>query len=279
MKILFKHGHLIVDENTEYLDGAILVEDDKILKVYPHSTKIKDEFEDTKIIDLKDSILMPAYFDCHYNNPSKGVTYYLRNIENDEIYHDDGKCLGYFIDDPNNINELINKYQNIKGVCVAPELNKHHDLLNNNSIKVLLGKSNVLYKDININYDGIRCIFDYTDELNSKNPSLANAAFKDDVYVEFNTNIDDSLLRIILKNITSKRLILTSDNMHESVIKLKKMNVDNTDILAYTSLNALRLYELDNHYGSLRKGKKASFNIMDKNYNIIFVYSEGVIYE
>lgn len=276
MKLLFIHGHLIVDENTEFLDGAIYIEDDRILKVYPQSNKIKDNFEDTEIIDLKNNILMPAFFDCHYTKNQKGVGYYLRNTEYYEAYEDDDRCLGYFLDDPEYLIELTNKYNNIKGACVALELNHHEEFIKENKdIKILLGHSEIKYKDININYDGIRSIFIYTEELDSKEPTLANSAFIDDKYVEFDTNIDKSMLKIILNNISSRKLILSSSNLYESVLKLKELNVKNTDILAYTSLNALRLYELDNNYGSLRKGKYACFNVVDNNYRILFSYIKG----
>lgn len=64
MKYLFTHGHLIVDNNHEYLDGSLLVEDEYILDVYPQSNRLND-IEDCEVIDLKGSIVMPGFFDSH----------------------------------------------------------------------------------------------------------------------------------------------------------------------------------------------------------------------
>ena len=272
MKILFKHGNLVVDDKLEYLDGAILVEADKIIKVYPQTSKIKEEFSDTKIIDLKGAILMPCYFDTHYQRSSKGVASYLINEEDEEIIGDNKlRYLGRFYDNPFDLNDIPS---DTKGICVAPELNNYKHLLNKN-IKILLGKSNCDYDDINFNYDGIRNVFNNMKNLRSDKASLANAIFMDDKYIEFNPNMHISMLKLLLNNIPHDKLILISNHMHEDVLKLKELNVSNVDILAYTSLNAFRLYELDNYHGSLRKGKYADFIILDKNYKILFTYIKG----
>lgn len=64
MKYLLKHGHLIIDGNSEYLDGAILIEEDRIKEVYYQSNKLSD-IEDCIVIDLKGSVVMPGSFDTH----------------------------------------------------------------------------------------------------------------------------------------------------------------------------------------------------------------------
>ena len=65
MKYLFTHGHLIIDGNKEYLDGALLVDGEKIEEVFPQSSKVKDGYEDYKRIDLKGMVVMPGFFDTH----------------------------------------------------------------------------------------------------------------------------------------------------------------------------------------------------------------------
>ncbi|MBR4471137.1 MAG: N-acetylglucosamine-6-phosphate deacetylase [Erysipelotrichaceae bacterium] len=65
MKILLSHAHLVVDGNREYLDGALLIEDEIIREVYPQTDKIKSIDEETKQIDLKGSLVMPGFFDTH----------------------------------------------------------------------------------------------------------------------------------------------------------------------------------------------------------------------
>ena len=65
MKYLLKHGHLIIDGNNEYMDGAILIDGERIKEVYYQSDKIDESFDDYEVIDLKGSIVMPGSFDTH----------------------------------------------------------------------------------------------------------------------------------------------------------------------------------------------------------------------
>ena len=65
MKLALIHGHLVVDGNREYLDGTVLVEDERIVDVYPFSNKVKTDLSEYEVIDLKGSIVMPGFFDTH----------------------------------------------------------------------------------------------------------------------------------------------------------------------------------------------------------------------
>lgn len=65
MPDLLIHGHLIVDGNREYLDGAILVDKEKIVEVFPQSDKITDLTAQYPVTDLKGKLVMPGYFDTH----------------------------------------------------------------------------------------------------------------------------------------------------------------------------------------------------------------------
>ena len=58
-KYLLKHGHIVPNGNREYLDGAILIEGDKILEVYPDSNI---ENDDCIEIDLHGQLLMPKIY-------------------------------------------------------------------------------------------------------------------------------------------------------------------------------------------------------------------------
>ena len=283
MKILFIHGHLIVDEYTEFIDGAIYIEDNKIIKVYPHTNKIKDEYKDIKIIDLKSNICRPAYFDIHFNNNSDGVSSYLYNLIEDEI-NIDNRCLGYFIDNIDNY-YLCEKYlDNVKGILLDLKRDNKEilELIKDKNIKILLGKSEIDYDEINIDYDGIRNIFYEMKNLGIEKATLANAAFIDDKYVEFNVDMHISILKLLIKNIPATKLILISNhkNIHESVKYLRSLKIKHCDLLAYSALNAYRLFDLDNLYGSMHKGKQADLLILDNEYNILFKYINGeLIYE
>ena len=64
MKYLLKHAHLVIDNIREYLDGAILIEDEIIKEVYPQSNKV-DDILDGETIDLRGSLVFPGFFDTH----------------------------------------------------------------------------------------------------------------------------------------------------------------------------------------------------------------------
>ena len=64
-RILFTHGHLVVDGNREYEDGAVLVNGETIEDVFINSNHIKKDLGEYEEIDLKGSIVMPGFFDTH----------------------------------------------------------------------------------------------------------------------------------------------------------------------------------------------------------------------
>lgn len=75
-KYLLSHGHLVLDGQREYTDGAILFENNKILEIYPHSNKI--EFDSiTQEINLRGQLVFPVSTyklglkDCVIFNPNK----------------------------------------------------------------------------------------------------------------------------------------------------------------------------------------------------------------
>jgi len=58
-KYILSHGHLCIDGEREYLDGAILFEDNKLLQIYPHSNKI--DISDAEEINLRGQLVFPLY--------------------------------------------------------------------------------------------------------------------------------------------------------------------------------------------------------------------------
>ena len=65
MRYLLKHGHLVVDGNREFIDGALLIDDYVISEVFPQSNKISDLDGEYEEIDLKSQLVMPGFFDTH----------------------------------------------------------------------------------------------------------------------------------------------------------------------------------------------------------------------
>ena len=69
---------------------------------------------------------------------------------------------------------------------------------------------------------------------------------------------------IVLNNIHKDKLIIFN-NIEEAIKRLKKLNVDDLDIYAYTSLNVYKMLDNLKEYGSLRKGKYAKLMVLDDN--------------
>ena len=141
MRYLLKHCHLIVDDNREYLDGALLINDDIIEDLYYQSSKIPDIEDEYETLDLDGKIVMPGFFDTHchganlisfdsctieqmdqlsYEFMKDGTTSYLASLSYD---------LGY--DQMNNQLKLFEDYQSsysrFQGFHLeGPFLNKKH---------------------------------------------------------------------------------------------------------------------------------------------------------
>ena len=41
MSLLLKHGHLIIDGRREFLDGAVLIDEDRIAEVYTQTDSVQ----------------------------------------------------------------------------------------------------------------------------------------------------------------------------------------------------------------------------------------------
>lgn len=61
----------------------------------------------------------------------------------------------------------------------------------------------------------------------------------------------------------------------DEIKNMKDIGLCNTDMLLLSSLNAFRLYGLEQRYGSLIKGKYADLVILDENMNLKNIYFKG----
>lgn len=59
MKTLLIHGHLIIDDYRQFLDGSLLIDDKHILEVYPQYV----ELDDVTVLDLNGSLVFPKFLD------------------------------------------------------------------------------------------------------------------------------------------------------------------------------------------------------------------------
>ena len=378
MKILFKHAHLIVDQNKEYIDGALLVDGEKIIDAFPQSDKV-EELDEYKVIDLKGKIVMPGFFDTHCHGIKKisydscslkefdeaslylartGTTSFIPSISYDYGEEEMLKQIGVLdkaetnyarymgmhlegpflskkhlgMGDPNKfitpdisfIHKVLNLTDKMRQMTIAIELDGALEcikLLKENNVRVMIGHSDALMKDLNEDVDGFTHLFNAMRSLHHRDLTLVNAAFTNKYFCELiadGNHVDRQVLKLVIKNIDRNKIVLISDSsiaqgledgeytfiskkctkkgtkfisfdghyagsvvsINDCMKVLKELGADYTDLLAYSSLNAHRLYGDDNLYGSLYKGKYADIVIMDDELNIENVYCRGkFVYE
>ena len=297
--VLLTHAHLVLDGNTEYLDGAILLENDKILGVYPHSDKITISAK--RVIDLEGKIVMPAFFDPDVRSEEigRGVTSYIETVlhDPDEMpLRIHARKMGTHLDGPYvnpdlssmdyeeqegslSINTYMESYPDIVSVTFAYELlgsEELGDYLEERGILRLLGRSKAHEEDLG-EYEGFRPLFKDMESISPEGDDLISIALHSDKYVEADpSSLGDRTLDLIRKNVSRKKLILCGGNIEEGIKRMRRLGASLTDILLMSSLNAYTLYGKDTLYGSLRKGKTADLVITDEDLDIFNVYTEGV---
>ena len=80
MKTLLIHGHLIIDDYRQFLDGSLLVDDKHILEVYPQYV----ELDDVSVVDLKGALVFPKFLDMGILDEYQVVVDPLDNIKTDK---------------------------------------------------------------------------------------------------------------------------------------------------------------------------------------------------
>ena len=80
MKTLLIHGHLIIDDYRQFLDGSLLVDDKHILEVYPQYV----EMDDVVVVDLKCALVFPKFLDLGILDKYQVVVDPLDNIKTDK---------------------------------------------------------------------------------------------------------------------------------------------------------------------------------------------------
>lgn len=379
MKYLLKNAHLIIDGNNEYLDGALLINDERIEEVYVHSNKIDNIPDLYRVIDLNGLIVMPGFFDTHTHGidnisfdecDSKqlsklceefvkdGTTSFIGSISYDlppekyderfEVFNnfesDCNRFVGVHLEGPflstkhlgvgdpekflkpdiELFKHVLSITDKLKQVTIAYELDGAKEIgqyLHDNGVRVMCGHSDALESDLDQNVDGFTHLFNAMRGLHHRDITLVNAAFSNKYYCEIITDgnhVKENVLRLVFNNIDRNKLIIVTDSslarnlpdgeydsfskrcikkgttyittdghyagsvvsINDEIKVLRKLGISYTDLLLYSSLNAFRLYGLDQQFGALTKGKYSDLVIMDDELNIKNVLSKGeLIYD
>ena len=374
MKYLLKHGHLIIDGNNEYLDGALLIDGERIKEVYYQSNKLDDIDDEYQVIDLKGAIVMPGFFDTHthgidsitfdvctkeeldklcYEFARDGSTSFLGSISYDlptnkydgrwEVFNgyesEWNRFMGIHIEGPflspkhlgvgdpekflkpdvNLYKDVLSKTDVLKQVTVAYEREGAKEIgkfLHDNNVRVMCGHSDALEADLDENVDGFTHLFNAMRGLHHRDITLVNAAFTGKYYCEIITDgnhVSENVLKLVMNNIDRNKIVIVTDSseargladgeyisfskhcikkgtkymtvdghyagsvvsINDEIKELRKLGAKYTDLLLWSSLNAFKLYGLDQQFGTLVKGKYADLVIMDDELNIKNVYSKG----
>ena len=67
---LFLHGKIVVDNTRLYEDGAILADEERVLDIFPHASKIKENIKAYKV-NLEGRIILPFFEDCIISKNNK----------------------------------------------------------------------------------------------------------------------------------------------------------------------------------------------------------------
>lgn len=268
MKYLLTHGHLIIDGNREYLDGAILINEGIIEDVFPQSNKLDNICEEYKQIDLQGKIVMPGFFDTHTHGISQ-MGFDDATIDDlDKMsyeYAKDGttsflSTLSYDLnpDDFNNQLELFEnytgKYAQYEGIHLeGPFLSKKHLGIGNPDhflmpdeeiVKGFLNKTSRL-KQMTIAYelDGAKQI----GKLLHENGVKVMCGHSDAVYEDLDENVDGfthlfnamrglhhrdkTLVNCAFMNKWNVEVIGDGNHVDRNVLKLILNNIDKDKIM------------------------------------------------
>ena len=277
MKYLLTHGHLVIDGNREFLDGALLIDGERIMEVYPQTGRIKEIPDECKTIDLGGSLIMPGFFDTHTHGIDN-MTFDTADLEQmDKISYEFAKdgttsflgSLSYdlspegFDKQLNNLENYYGKYARFEGIHLeGPFLSKKHLGVGNpelfldpdvETVKDFLNKSSRI-RQMTIAYelDGAREIGRLLHEHNIRVMcGHSDAVYEDlDEYVDGFTHLfnamrslhhrDITLVNCAFMNKWNVELIADGNHIKPNVLKLVLNNIDRDRIMLVTDSSSAR---------------------------------------
>lgn len=277
MKYIFTHAHLIIDGHKEYIDGSILVDNEHIVDVYPHSNKIDTDISEYQVIDCSGLIIMPGFFDSHTHGIDNMSFDFATKEEMDKISYEfalDGTTsflaslsydcpLADFDERFNTLNDYEGKYSRFIGLHLeGPFLSTKHLGVGNpekfikpdiNLMKEFLSKTDRI-KQVTIAYEleGAKEIGKLLKENNIKVMCGHSDALIDDLdeNVDGFTHLfnamrglhhrDITLVNASFMNKWNVELIADGNHIEKNVLKLVINNIDRNRIMLVTDSSTAR---------------------------------------
>ncbi len=195
-----------------------------------------------------------------------------RQYEDGALLVDENHIIDVFCNSQSNLDSNLLEIIDLKGKLVFPaffdsnDLYKYQDVVDPlkpivSNKKIMIGGSDAYLKDVNIDYDGYYDLFHNMTGFDVENPGLVNGAFNDDRYVEVDASLDKSVLSVIYRLKRKDRIILIGD-VYSGIKKMFEVGANYNELLLMSSLNAYRLFGIDNLNGSLIKGKSSKIEII-----------------
>ena len=305
MRRLLKHGHLVIDGNREFIDGALLVNDDVIEEVFPQSSRIRNIEEEYEEIDLEGRLIMPGFFDTHnhgidmmgfddvdlqqldkmsYEYAMDGTTSYLGTLSYDLSFEKFESRFRLFED-------YTGKYARFQGIHLeGPFLSRKHLGIGNPDsflmpdlamMKDILRKTSRL-KQMTIAYelDGAKQI----GALLHEHDVRVMCGHSDAVYEDLDENVDGfthlfnamrglhhrdmTLINCAFMNRWNVEVIADGNHIERNVLKLILHNIDKDRIMLVTdSSTAKNLPDGEYEFMSRKCTKKGTrFMTLDGHY-------------
>ncbi len=173
--------------------------------------------------------------------------------------------------------DICEKYMNLNNISFTHLYNAMSDNNHRNpgvlSTALAKGKFAEIICDLNhVSRESILIAKKCISDLYAITDSIAATGMKDGSYKFANAEIEKKLNKVYLKG--SNTLAGSVVNMHDTFVNLINMDISIQDAVKMTSYSAAKFLNKDD-IGLIDIGKKANFLVLDRDFNILYIYLSG----